>query len=137
MCIRSHACPSVGWSVSLSRKCLKLLKTSDPGVNLYSCNLPNFIHFHPLSFTFIHFHSPSFIFNFHPTMKTFIKNVHPYILSQPSTHIGLFSQLKRVTLTQQMRVKFQCHTFKQKDDEKGRVYTNTCASRSKKERMNE
>ena len=47
-----------------------------------------------------------------------VRNVHPYILNQPSTHIGLFSQLKRVTLTQQMRVKFQCHTFKQKYDKK-------------------
>ena len=100
----------------------------------------------PLLFTFIHSHSPSFTFihfqfsSFHESIhqkRSFIKNVHAYILGQPSTHIGLFSPLKRVTLTQQMRLKYQCHNFKQKGDEKGRVYANTCASRSKKEWMNE
>ena len=106
----------------------KTRKTSDPGVNLYSFNLPTFIQFHPLSFTFIHFHSLSFTFiHFHAPLFTFIhfqflsihtsihqkcsfiKNVYSYILSQPVTHISIFSQLKRFY---QMRVKFSCHTFK-------------------------
>ena len=38
-------------------------KTANPGVNLYSCHL----------LTFIHFHQPLFIINFHPFMQAFIK----------------------------------------------------------------
>ena len=47
-------------------------KTADPGVNLCSCNLSTFTHFHSPSFTSILLHSFSFIFYF----QAFIKNVH-------------------------------------------------------------
>ena len=120
------SCLSLSWLVCQSMsKMSKSCKTADPGVLLYSCNLLfsfTFIHFHSLSFTFftfIHFHllsSPSFTSNFHPFIHSlkclFIINVHSYILSQPGTHIGFFSQLKRVTLIHQMKLKFLCHTFK-------------------------
>ena len=76
LCVYKKSCLSlswlVAWSVSLSRKCLKSLKTSDPGVAPYSCNLPTFIHIHPLSFTFIHFHSPSFTFIHFHSLSSFI-----------------------------------------------------------------
>ena len=137
MCIRSHACPSVGWSVSLSRKCLKPLKTSDPGVNLYSCNLPTFIHFHPLSFTFIHFHSFSiFIHPWKHSSKMFIHQKRSSIHSWSAKHTyrPFFSVEKsNIVSTNEVEIPVS----QQKDDEKGRVYANTCASRSKKEWMNE
>ena len=68
---------SVGWLVCQSiAQMSKPRKTANPDVNLYSCNLPTFIHFHSPSFTSIHLHSFSFTFYFHPFMQAFIKNVH-------------------------------------------------------------
>ena len=81
-------------------------QTADPGVHLYSCNLPTFIHFHLLSFTFIYIHSPSFTSYFHPFMHASIK----MLIYQKRSFF--FSQLKRVTLLYQMKLKFQCHTFR-------------------------
>ena len=115
---------SLSWLVSWI--VIPLRKTADPDVVLYLCNLLTFIHFHLLSFTFIPFHSFSFTFNFHPFMHAFIKNGQAHILA-------VYSQLKRVTLIYQMRVKFQCDTFECLKEKIKKVYANTCVSRSKKE----
>ena len=108
---------SLGWLDCQSiAQMSKSRKTANPGVLLYSCNLPTFIHFHLLSFKFIHLHSLSFTSNFHPFMHAFMKNVNS---QKTFIHIFLarhtycfFSQLKRGTLIHQMKLKFQCHTYK-------------------------
>ena len=129
LCVYRKSCLSLNWlvcwSVSLLRKCQNRAQLP------ILASIFILVTF-PLSFTFIHFHSPSFTF-IH--FQAIIKNVHSsktfiYTFLISRVHISaFFSQLKRVTLIHQMKLKFQCHTFKrlmEKDKEKGRLYTNTC-----------
>ena len=83
-------------------------KTTDPGVNLSSCHLPTFVHFHSPSFTLIHFQA--IIKNVHSS-KTFI---HTFLISQ--VHISaFFSQLK--TRKDEIPVSY-FYTHKVKDEKK-------------------
>ena len=70
-----------------------------------------------LSSSFIHFHSFSFTSNFHPYMPAFIKNINSskmfiHTFLGQAHKLTFFSQLKKETLIYQMKLKFQCHTFK-------------------------
>ena len=133
VCIRSHACPSIGRSVGLSVYCVNVKTAQNCRSWLQSFFLsPS--HFRSLSLTFTHLHSLSL-------KCSFIKNVHSYILNQPGTHIRLFFSVENkkgwnssVTLLNAQSKRWKKARVWWK---KGRVYTNTCASRSKKEWMNE
>ena len=108
--IRGHVCPSVGWSVSLSRKCQNRAELPILASIFILVTFPlsfTFIYFHLHSFTFIHLHLLSFTSYFHPFMHASIKNVNS---SKTFILFFFFSQLKRVTLLYQMKLKFQCHT---------------------------
>ena len=133
VCIRSHACPSIGRSVGLSVYCANVKTAQNCRSWLQSFFLsPS--HFRSLSLTFTHLHSLSL-------KCSFIKNVHSYIPNQPGTHIRLFFSVENkkgwnssVTLLNAQSKRWKKARVWWK---KGRVYTNTCASRSKKEWMNE
>ena len=96
-----------------------------------------------LSSSFIHFHSFTFTSNFYPYMPAIIKNIN---LSKMfiQTFLGqahkltFFTQLKKETLIYQMKLKFQCHTFKRLMEKikKKAEFTPIFVSRLKKERMN-
>ena len=100
VCIRSHACPSIGRSVGLSVYCANVKTAQNCRSWLQSFFLsPS--HFRSLALTFSHLHSLSL-------KCSFIKNVHSYILNQP----GMYTYPPFFLSWKQKRMKFQCHTFK-------------------------
>ena len=92
VCIRSHACPSIGRSVGLSVYCANVKTAQNCRSWLQSFFLsPS--HFRSLALTFSHLHSLSL-------KCSFIKNVHSYILNQPGTHIHLFFSVENKLVIQ-------------------------------------
>ena len=121
----------VGWLVcQFIAQMSKPRKSANPGVNLYSCHLLTFIHFHLF---FIHLYSLSIFIHSckHSSKCSYINNVHSYILSQPGRHIGLCSQFKRITVSHFKRLK---EKIKKKAEFTPKLAP--CDPR-KKERMNE